>query len=91
MAARGEFSTAEELARQVVEIARLYRNEQSKEMVSSEEQLADVWLAAGRFEEAAERYGQILCRLEEDFPYQKKWIGKIREKWRRAVLQEGNG
>ena len=85
MTAQGEFPAAVALAEQVVETARLYRNEQSKEMVSSQEQLADVWLASGRPEEAARLYGQILDRLEEDFPYQKKWIGKIREKWRQAT------
>ena len=91
MSARGEFSRAEELAVQVVETARIYRKDQSKEMASSEEQLADVWMAAGQFEKAAELYGQILSRLEEDFPYQRQWIKKIREKWRQALFQEENG
>lgn len=76
---------------QVVETARIYRKDQSKEMASSEEQLADVWMAAGQFEKAAELYGQILSRLEEDFPYQRQWIKKIREKWRQALFQEENG
>ena len=91
MSARGEFSRAKELAVQVVETARIYRKDQSKEMASSEEQLADVWMAAGQFEKAAELYGQILSRLEEDFPYQRQWIKKIREKWRQALFQEENG
>ena len=90
MAAQGEFSRAEELAVQVVETARIYRKDQSKEMASSEEQLADVWLALGQSEKAAELYGQILSRLEEDFPYQKQWIKKIREKWRQALEQGEN-
>lgn len=91
MAAKGEFSRAEEMAVQVVETARVYRKDQSKEMASSEEQLADVWMAAGQFEEAAELYGQILGRLEEDFPYQKQWIKKIREKWCQSLEQRKNG
>ncbi len=91
MSARGEFSRAEELAVQVVETARIYRKDQSKEMASSEEQLADVWMASGQSEKAAELYGQILSRLEEDFPYQRQWIKKIREKWRQALFQEENG
>ena len=91
MAAKGEFSRAEEMAVQVVETARIYRKDQSKEMASSEEQLADVWMAAGQFEEAAELYGQILVRLEEDFPYQKQWIKKIREKWCQSLEQRKNG
>ena len=45
----------------------------------SEEQLADVWLAAGESEKAAGLYGQIVSRLKEDAPYQKKWIEKIQE------------
>lgn len=90
MSARGEFSRAEKLAVQVVETARIYRKDQSKEMASSEEQLADVWMAAGQFEKAAELYGQILSRLEEDFPYQRQWIKKIREKWRQSLAQREN-
>lgn len=91
MTARGEFSGAEKLAVQVVETARIYRKDQSKEMASSEEQLADVWLAAGQFEKAAGLYGQIVSRLEEDAPYQRQWIEKIREKWRKSLEQAENG
>ena len=90
MVSQGKFSKAEELALQVVETARIYRKDQSKEMASSEEQLADVWLAAGESEKAAGLYGQIVSRLKEDAPYQKKWIEKIQEKGGQALAQRRN-
>lgn len=76
---RGEYDSAEKLARNMVEKAEVFRHRTSKEMLSIREHLAEVWKVRGKYSEALKVYEEILEILEEEFPYQRDWIARIRE------------
>ena len=77
---QGAYGKAEKIADAMVERAVIFRQKNSKEMLSAREYLADAWNARGKKTQAQETYEELLDILREEYPYQKKWIERIRGK-----------
>ncbi len=81
MLAEEKYEQAEQLAKSLIEKAVKFRKERSKETLSCREQLADVYVAEGKMEDALWEYEQIQKIVETEFPYQREWLWRIKKKW----------
>lgn len=77
---KGEYERAEAVCRALVEKALQYRQRHYKDTLSCREQLADIYQAEGKKEEATEAYEDILRDLLREYPYQTQWIDRIHRK-----------
>lgn len=80
MLAEKKYDQAEALAKSIIEKAVRFRKEKSKETLSCREQLADVYAAEGKREEALQEYERIQAIVETEFPYQQEWLLRIKKK-----------
>ena len=54
-----------------------YRGRYFKDTLSCREQMADVYTAAGKAQEARQEYEIIRQCLIREYPYQKEWISRV--------------
>ena len=74
---QGAYEEAEAMCRAMVDKAVRYRGRYFKDTLSCREQLADVYAAAGKDQEARQEYGTIRQCLTREYPYQKEWISRV--------------
>jgi tetratricopeptide (TPR) repeat protein len=77
---KAEFEKAYQISEKLVKNAVLYRGEQFKDSLSCMEQLGDICTSLNKKSEACNWYGMVVERIEENYPYQIEWKGRILDK-----------
>ncbi len=82
--AKGEFTQAERLAVESLERALHYRGRYFKDTLMCREQMGDLYMAAGRTQEAAWQYRIVFDDLNRHFQARRDWIERVSAKMAEA-------
>ncbi|MCC8127506.1 MAG: hypothetical protein LIO92_08935 [Clostridiales bacterium] len=75
--AKGDFTQAEQLAIESLERALHYRGRYFKDTLMCREQMGDLYMAAGRTQEAAQEYRIVFEDLNRHFQARRDWIERV--------------